>query len=510
MRKIFQCFSKTSINPKKAFLERFGNWKLEIGNSARAGFTLVELLIYAAIFAVASGLLTGILVMISNVQTRENAAFEVTRQLQFITQRIQYAIRDASIVDSVYEGSNPANPCSTYCTVKLRVSDPDLDPTIISSDVNGVYITEGSNPRVTITSPNVKITSLVFNKVGNPGGLSTVTMDVAIRFNNADPVLQIAKTLSSAIAHVSAATFDTDLLPDSTETRSIGGSSLKWKDLILSDGITISGAAGVGEFAGLTMAKSTTHGTSSLNEYYVTSAPYDRYGARFDVGGTPMLYLEGDINQSGRRAYILNGNVGIGTSSPSYPFTVVKDIAGNVDPISGFLNPSLPNGNYIYNAIGKAVSSNNAGLFGFTQDASVSKVWMGVWGDDIAGSGVGLTVVKGGNVGVGTISPGSYRLYVNGGDAYFSGDVSALSFTDRTPYPLDKNQAYEAVLSMSRLPDGEYEVGNKERQLDHSTLSDFVKSKNGERDLSATVSAQNEVIKDLVNRIEELEKKCGK
>ncbi len=62
-------------------------------------------------------------------------------------------------------------------------------------------------------------------------------------------------------------------------------------------------------------------------------------------------------------------------------------------------------------------------------------------------------------------------------------------------------------MGMKRLPDGEYDPENKGNQLDHSSLTDFVRGKDGNRDLSATVSAQNEVIKDLIRRIEELEKR---
>ena len=66
--------------------------------------------------------------------------------------------------------------------------------------------------------------------------------------------------------------------------------------------------------------------------------------------------------------------------------------------------------------------------------------------------------------------------------------------------------AYEAVMSMERLPDGQYNEDNKEVQLDHSMLSDFVRSKDGNRDLSATVSCHNEVLKDLISKQQELSK----
>jgi hypothetical protein len=276
--------------------------------------------------------------------------------------------------------------------------------------------------------------------------------------------------------------------------------------------VTGSGAAGVGEFAGFTMAKSTTHGTTSINEYYVTSTPYDKYGQRYDVGGTPVLYLEGDINQTGRRAYFLNGNVGIGSSEQKeknetgYVGTKFHVLASggtgdrevarfeggsDADNTAAIVRINHSNDRGLYLRGGRRISDGSFGEIGIIQTNGTL--------DSAA-----ITINDSGNVGIGNIDPGSNKLYVNGA-AYFSADVSALSFTDRTPYPENIGIAYAAVMSMSRLPDGEYDPENKENQLDHSTLTDFVTGNDGNRDLSATVSAQNEVIKDLIRRIEELE-----
>lgn len=101
------------------------------------------------------------------------------------------------------------------------------------------------------------------------------------------------------------------------------------------------------------------------------------------------------------------------------------------------------------------------------------------------------------------------------GNIWTVGDCSALIFTDRTPYPKTLQEAYDAVLSIEGI----------NGKVNHEKLTSFVKSvqvktkyneltKQNEnigtetgRNLSATVSAQNYVIKDLITRITALENK---
>jgi hypothetical protein len=161
--------------------------------------------------------------------------------------------------------------------------------------------------------------------------------------------------------------------------------------------------------------------------------------------------------------------------------------------------------------------------YGVYGTATGGRYSTGVYGENTSGYGVygyctsGVGVVGEAAGGDGVIGSSFSGNGVHGysfvgyagffaGDVYVTYNVSASSFTDRTPYPKDLTTAYQAVMSMKRLPEGQYDEMSKEDQLDHSMLSDFIRSQDGNRDLSATVSCHNEVLKDLTRKQQELGK----
>ena len=217
--------------------------------AGRQGFTLAELLVYAAIFAIVAGILTTIFYVIINSEKKQSVSGEVTQQLNFVLTTVQRLVGDSSLVEAVYEGSNPLSTCTTFCTLKLRREDPSKDPTLISSDQNGIYLQEGTNPQVTLTTNKVLINHFKLTKHEVPGGHAVVEISTSFSYNTNNPTFAVTKAIESAIARVNAATFDADLLPNQDNTFDIGqiaGANLRWRNGHFSQNLTVAGKLGIG------------------------------------------------------------------------------------------------------------------------------------------------------------------------------------------------------------------------------------------------------------------------
>ncbi len=181
-----------------------------------------------------------------------------------------------------------------------------------------------------------------------------------------------------------------------------------------------------------------------------------------DLNASGVLF----VNQSG-------GNVGIGTTSPDFKLETVG-VIGSTGAAAGLTFQER----------------DGAGDWVWYSDAGMGYLWTG------AENAFSINATTG-NVGIGTTSPGS-KLHV-GGNAYFSADVSALTFTDRTPYPSSLQEAYDALNSVEGI-----ETING-TTIDKEKLHPILKSGEDGRSLSMSVSVLMEVNKDLVERVDVLE-----
>lgn len=200
----------------------------------------MEILIYVGIFALVAGFFTGILLVVTRVQSSQTALLEVNNQLNFSLQTIQRLIRDSSHIE--------VDPGITVSNLVLRMSDPNKDKTEIRLNAGAIEVKEGDtgswNP---ITTNNVLVDSLGFVKYVNYPGHDSVQIDLAISYNTTNPQQSVTRTLRSAIARVSAATFDSSLIPGGSSTYDVGQTSSKWRDGYFSGDVDVDGGLSVGD-----------------------------------------------------------------------------------------------------------------------------------------------------------------------------------------------------------------------------------------------------------------------
>ena len=334
----------------------------------------MELIVYVGILAVSAALLTGILSTTLKVQNRESASNEVTSQLNFVMQNINRLVRESSNIEIATS--------TATSTLKLRMKDSAKDPTCLSL-VNGVIkLAEGpgSNPNnctdVTsdLTNNRVIADKLDFTKFSQYPGHDTVSVDIQLTYNSQNPQQRLTRELRSAIARVSAATFDSNLLPGST-SYTIGQSGSSWYDAFISNllylgrlsddptasqegaiyyntansafrGYKSSGWSNLGESL-WTASGNNIYNSNSGNVGINTNNPASRLSIKGNVGiGTGYASVAAPTN-----GMIVQSKVGIGTTNPAYELDVTGDarITGKlIVPFRGALvkrttSQSIPN-----------------------------------------------------------------------------------------------------------------------------------------------------------------------
>jgi prepilin-type N-terminal cleavage/methylation domain-containing protein len=190
------------------------------------GFTLIEVLVFLAIFTIIMTVFLAVLISISGVQVRNISSNEVSQQSQFLLLTIQRYVESSSLIDM------PADV--TTSTLKLRMARDSEDPIYIylNTSDNIVYLkqTNSGTPQA-LTTPRVKITTLNFTKKSNPGAKDTVSISFVMEYNTDNIKQKFVRNLLTSIARVSAATFDSDIRASTTNTYKIGAQAGEWQSI---------------------------------------------------------------------------------------------------------------------------------------------------------------------------------------------------------------------------------------------------------------------------------------
>jgi len=191
---------------------------------SRRGFTIFELIIFAAVLSLIVVAFLTILVSVTRVHVRQSAAAEVNQQSQFLLQTIQYHVEQSSIIE--------LDENAATSTLKLRMSASSSDPTYIYLSANVMYLkqTDGGAAQP-LTSNKVTVSNLSFTKRAHARAADSVSVNFTIAYNTQNVGEQFSQTLNTAVARVNAATFDSNLIPSSTATYDVGVTSQVWRSI---------------------------------------------------------------------------------------------------------------------------------------------------------------------------------------------------------------------------------------------------------------------------------------
>lgn len=227
----------------------------------RAGFSLMEIIVYVAIFTLSAAFFVAILSSITRVNSRQASFLEVNQQTEFVLSTIRQAVQNSAYID--------LENTTASTTLRLRMESSSIDPTLIYYDETEktIFMKEGSGSVAALTDDKVIVDSFLVRKNETLGGKSTIEVSIGMTYNAEADQAKFAKTAKTTVARISVVTLDSHLLPTENGTLEFGTSSYRWKDAYFAGSIAGGGLVRVG-------ATSSKSSFISSGDVYVSDSSY--------------------------------------------------------------------------------------------------------------------------------------------------------------------------------------------------------------------------------------------
>jgi len=161
-------------NQKSKQQNRCPHNSLFIIRNSNLGFSLIELIIYVAIFSVISAVFVAVLIQLSFGESRSKVTTEVQQNLRSAMEAVAKSARDASRVTAPSPG-NSGNVLTLIAKDGQTVQYATTSVGVLQKQV-------GANPPENITTDKVKVTALNFTTLQNTAQSNSAVTATSTRF----------------------------------------------------------------------------------------------------------------------------------------------------------------------------------------------------------------------------------------------------------------------------------------------------------------------------------------
>ncbi|MCL5733604.1 MAG: type II secretion system GspH family protein [Patescibacteria group bacterium] len=159
----------------------------------RGGFTLIEVVIYLALFAFAIGFSVITFYQMIASQNQNRAATQTYSEANFLMQKIEWALVGASAINQPALGA-------TSTTLSVNKYNFAQDPLVFSLSSGSLYLARGFNQPVVLNSSNVTVSNLVFDHLeATTSAPEGVSISLSVVASTSENMVKPSTTLQTTI-----------------------------------------------------------------------------------------------------------------------------------------------------------------------------------------------------------------------------------------------------------------------------------------------------------------------
>ncbi|HET8671680.1 MAG TPA: prepilin-type N-terminal cleavage/methylation domain-containing protein [Candidatus Saccharimonadales bacterium] len=147
---------------------------LRFHRNCQSGFTLVELLLVMALFAMLLTALTDMFVSTMNVRSETAANSSVTEDGRFMLSRIAYDINRASSI------TTPASLGASSSILEIVVDGVTFTYELVGGNLQLTDMATGSNRTNNLNSSETTVSAVSFQRLGNASGKDTIRLSFTL------------------------------------------------------------------------------------------------------------------------------------------------------------------------------------------------------------------------------------------------------------------------------------------------------------------------------------------